>query len=273
VKDVLRAALRDAPAALQPRNVLREYLQARVLGVLQAEGAFVPLAFVGGTALRFVYGLPRFSEDLDFSLERPQGGYEPERYADALLGTFRLEGYDVAVRSRLETTIDRIDVRWSGLMYELGLSPHPDETFTVRVETDTRPPEGAGLEVTSVMRHRPLRIQHHDRASLMAGKVAALLTGDWVKGRDVYDLVWYLSDAGQPPPNAGLLRSALEQWGHGDVGERAERWASVVGERLEAADWPAVQRDVSPLLERREDVALLDREAVFALLARVAGKE
>ena len=60
-------------------NLLREYLQAFVLRSLHESEAFVHLSFVGGTALRFLFNLPRFSEDLDFSLETPEG-YEPIKW-------------------------------------------------------------------------------------------------------------------------------------------------------------------------------------------------
>ncbi len=74
MKEYLAELIRDRdPSA--GRNVAREYLQARILSGMQRAGAMIPLSFHGGTALRFLYGVPRYSEDLDFALERPEPGY------------------------------------------------------------------------------------------------------------------------------------------------------------------------------------------------------
>jgi len=269
VKDVVRRILASAPKGIPPRNVLREYLQARMLGALQAQGAFIPLAFMGGTALRFLYDLPRFSEDLDFALEGLDKGYDLDRYADSMVRTFELEGYDTAVRTRTETTVQKAEVRWRGLLYELGLSPHPDEGFMVRFEVDTRPPENAGLEVTVVERHQILRLQQHYRASLMAGKITAVLLRNYLKGRDVYDLVWYLNRRDQPPPNLDLLRAALSQQGRSDLGEMADTWPDLVRQRLREVDWKTVVNDLSPLIERRADLDLMTFEALDESLDRI----
>ena len=271
MKDVLRGILASAPRSIPPRNALREYLQARILGVLQAQGAFIPLAFMGGTALRFLYDLPRFSEDLDFALENPDTDYDLDRYANAMVKTFELEGYDMAVRTRAKTTVQKAEVRWRGLLYELGLSPHSDETFMIRFEVDTRPPENAGLEVTVVERYQMLQLQHHDRASLMAGKIAALLLRNYLKGRDVYDLVWYLNRRNQPPPNLDFLREALSQQGRSDLAGGADTWPNLVRQRLREADWEAVVNDLSPLIERRADLDLMTFEVLDELLDRTIG--
>lgn len=76
MKDDLRDLLRGSASPTEARNLLREALQARLLASLQRAGAMVPLAFQGGTALRFLYSIRRYSEDLDFALERPERGYD-----------------------------------------------------------------------------------------------------------------------------------------------------------------------------------------------------
>ena len=76
MKAYIEQLLRDVADPVAGRNLVREYLQARILECLQRAGAMVPLAFHGGTALRFLYAIPRFSEDLDFALERPSAGYD-----------------------------------------------------------------------------------------------------------------------------------------------------------------------------------------------------
>ena len=131
---------------------------------------------------------------------------------------------------------------------------------------DTRPPKGAGLEITVVRRHVLLRIQHHDRASLLAGKLHAILQRPYPKGRDFYDLVWYLSDRGWPPPNLVLLNNALEQTGWTRPPLTKTGWVAAVRGRLRSVRWEALAADVRPLLESPEDRALLTRETITSLL-------
>jgi hypothetical protein len=73
----------------------------------------------------------------------------------------------------------------------LKLSPHHDEVLAVKIEVDTIPPRGAGLATSLIRRHVLLNLQHHDQASLLAGKLHAILQRPSLKGRDLYDLAWY----------------------------------------------------------------------------------
>lgn len=74
MKDRMISLVTSRPPAVDGVNLMREYLQATVLASLQDSKAFMPLAFHGETCLRFLYRIARFSEDLDFALERPAGG-------------------------------------------------------------------------------------------------------------------------------------------------------------------------------------------------------
>lgn len=140
------------------RNRAREYLQALILSSLQRAGAFVPLAFQGGTALRFLYAIRRFSEDLDFSLERPDRGYDFASYLRAVQGDLLREGYEVEVRANDRRIVNSAFVSFPGLLFNLALSPHRKESLSVKIEVDTRPPAGAILETTLVRRHLTLHL-------------------------------------------------------------------------------------------------------------------
>ena len=98
MKDYLAQLVRAAPTAVQGRNVAREYLQARVLGALQRVGAMIPLAFRGGTALRFLYAMSRFSEDLDFALERERDRYDFRQLLAAIRSELAAEGYRITLK-------------------------------------------------------------------------------------------------------------------------------------------------------------------------------
>jgi hypothetical protein len=112
-----------------------------------------------------------------------------------------------------------------------------------------------------------LRLQHHDRASLLSGKLHAILQRDYAKGRDLYDLMWYLSDPAWPEPNLVLLRNALIQthWS-GPIPEQ-DNWRGIIYERLKSLDWKTALADVHPFLERPNEIDLLTI-ANFARLLR-----
>jgi hypothetical protein len=131
---------------------------------------------------------------------------------------------------------------------------------------DTNPPHGAGLATTVVRRYVTLQLQHHDRASLLAGKLHAILQRPYIKGRDVYDLLWYLSDPAWPEPNLTLLNNALVQTGWTGGPVTAANWREWVQRRLQALPWEQVVADVRPFLEPAGDAALLTRENMLRVL-------
>ncbi|RLC83669.1 MAG: hypothetical protein DRJ03_16480 [Chloroflexi bacterium] len=268
MKSYLIAQVKACPTPIQGWNLAREYLQARILGLLQNAGAMIPLAFHGGTALRFLYAIPRYSEDLDFALERSVGQYDFRAYLRAIQGELEAEGYEVSIKLNDRSVVHGGFVRFPGLPYELDLSPHPNQVLSIKLEVDTDPPSGAGLGTTVVRRHVTLQLQHHDRASLLAGKLHALLQRDYVKGRDLYDLLWYISDPTWPAPNLTLLNNGLQQTGWAAGTLTPESWRAVVCERVNELAWEQVAADVSPFLEHESDVALLTRENLLRALGR-----
>jgi hypothetical protein len=272
VKERLRELLGAKSGGPAARNLVREFLQANVLAALQRAGAMVPLAFQGGTALRFLHSIRRYSEDLDFTLERPGAGYDFRGCLESVRADLRREGYDADLaRVSDQKAVHSAFVRFPGLLHELGLSGHREETLQVKLEVDSRPPAGAVLETSVVRRHVLLRIQHHDRASLLAGKLHAILQRPYPKGRDYYDLVWYLSDRDWPAPNLVLLNNALAQTGWGKPPLTRTSWATAVRARLRAVRWEALAADVRPLLESAADRELLTRETITRLLDERGG--
>ena len=236
-------------------NRLREYLQAFVLRSLHESEAFQRLSFVGGTALRFLYGLPRFSEDLDFSLENAQG-YAPQKWFSKLNRDMGFVGFDSTVTWNDRKTVHVGWVRVAGLLQEAGLAGVPAQKLSVKLEIDTRPPSGAALESRAVNRYFLVAFRHHDLPSLMAGKVHALCARRYPKGRDWYDLLWYRSQSPPVSPNLRLLQAALDQT-EGARAWPAEGWREVLRRRLKALDVDALRADVAPFLERPADRDLL----------------
>ena len=271
MKEHLAELVRQTATPAQGRNLAREYLQARILAALQRAGAMIPLAFHGGTALRFLYAYGRYSEDLDFALEGDRGSYDFRGYLQAIRTELTPEGYPVELKVSDQKTVHSAFVRFPGLLYELGLSGQQSEVLAVKIEVDTNPPAGAGLSTTVVRRFVVLQLQHHDKASLLAGKLHAILQRPYLKGRDLYDLLWYLSAPDWPPPNLVLLNNALRQtgWTGGTLDEVA--WRLAVAARLREANWDQAVADVRPFLEPNVDVSLLAPESLTRVLVGQEG--
>ncbi len=266
MKDYLRQLLADRKKGLPERGLVREYLQARILQSLQESGAFLNWAFHGGTALRFLYSIPRYSEDLDFALIHPERDCRFREILDAIKRFFEGEDYVIGLTVNDRKTVFSGFIRFPGLLYELGLSPHRNEAISVKLEIDTNPPPGAVTETSLIRRYITLNLLHHDRSSLLAGKLHAVLTRRYTKGRDLYDLVWYLADPAWPSPNLDLLNSALSQTGWTGPKLTEKTWRQQVVKRLDELKWDRAVADVRPFLERQSELSLLTKENCRRLL-------
>ena len=250
---------------VQRLNLLREYVQAFSLRSLHESEAFNRMSFVGGTALRFIHGLPRFSEDLDFSL---LPGAEPDFLPcmSKLKRDLLHAGFAAEVTWNNRTTVHKGWIKIAGILAETGLSPLASQKLSVKIEIDTRPPEGAQSAVRMIDRHLLFSVRHHTLPSLFAGKIHALWTREYTKGRDWYDLVWYTAQHPPVAPNLELLRNALQQT-HPALAAQHADWRQGVMARLEAAEQKMLIADVQPFLERPQDAQWLQKEHLRNVLA------
>jgi hypothetical protein len=257
MKEYLANLVKKTTTTLEGRNLVREYLQARILESLQKSGAMIPLAFHGGTALRFLFSHGRYSEDLDFALEGNREYYNFRDFLKAIRSDLSPEGYQIEIKANDQKTVHSAFIRFPGLLYEMGLSPMQSEVLAVKIEVDTHPPMGAGLATTVVRRFVVLQLHHHDKPSLLSGKLHAILQRSYTKGRDIYDLLWYLSDPTWPAPNLILLNNALAQtnWNGGLLTE--ENWKQQVWQRLQTLIWSGIVEDVRPFVEPSFNMNLL----------------
>lgn len=250
------------------RSLVREYLQMRILLSLQRAGAMIPLAFHGGTALRLLYRLPRYSEDLDFALERQIEQYDFQRYLAAIQHELTGDTYTVEIKLNDRKVVHSAFIRFHGLLYQLGLTPHHDEILAIKLEIDTKPPAGATLATTLIQHHVDVHLQHHDQASLFAGKLHAILQRTYSKGRDWYDLYWYLRQPRWPPPNLAMLNQALAQsgWQKGIVTDHT--WQAYVQERLASLAWSQIVDDVQRFMMNQEELTEFRQETITQLLEK-----
>jgi predicted nucleotidyltransferase component of viral defense system len=266
MKEYLKTLIQSSSSPIEAHNLTREYLQALILQSLQRAGAMTMIAFHGGTALRFLYSLPRYSEDLDFALERKSESYDIRSYLQSIRKDLEAQGYTITLKVNDQKTVHSAFIRFPGLVYELKLSPHQDETLAVKLEVDTNPPGGAVLDTSLVRRHVLLNLHHHDRASLLAGKLHAILQRPYLKGRDLYDLIWYLSDKSWPDPNLVLLNNALNQTKWAGPTLTVENWREIVRSKVELISFEQALDDLQPFLGASEDIGLLTKENLLGLL-------
>lgn len=266
MKDYIKEQIRNIDDPHLAGCIVREYLQARILESYQNSGAFASWVFVGGTALRFLYSMPRFSEDLDFSLTAADTEDNFETLMKKIKKDFEAENYDITIKAKETKAVKSAFVRFRGLLYEMGLSPLESETVSIKVEIDTNPPEGANFQTSIVRRHILLNLQHYDKSSLLAGKLHALFCRKYVKGRDVYDLVWYLSDRTWPGPNITLLNNALKQtnWTGPQITE--DNWRKTLAEKLAHFDWGGIIADLKPFIEKQSELNIITKDNTLELL-------
>lgn len=189
----------------QGEQALREIMQEIALAGLQRSGFFQRAAFYGGTALRIFYGLDRFSEDLDFSLLEVNPRFSLAPYLEGMVAEFSALGMQVSVREKhksARTAVDsaflKPDTDWKelvlfGIVPQEGLGPRPD--IKIKIEVDTSPPLGFATEEKLLLRPFSFYTKCFSLPDLFAGKMHALLFRKWkgrVKGRDWYDLEWYI---------------------------------------------------------------------------------
>ena len=246
-------------------NLLREYLQAFVLRLLHEKEAFTSLAFVGGTALRFLENLPRFSEDLDFSRTEAHG-YEPEKWLAAIKQELVVAGYDARVTWKASRPVHVAWIRIADLLFPAGLSDRADHNLSIKLEIDTNPPQGAEIRASVVTRHLTFVVRHYTLETLMAGKIRALLTRPYNKGRDWFDLLWFSSKRPRVFPNLDFLQNALDQSQEISAMNAAD-WPRMLRERLSTIRVENLVSDTAAFLERTEDRLMLKEQHLRSALA------
>jgi predicted nucleotidyltransferase component of viral defense system len=247
-------------------NTIREYLQAFILRILYKNNFFQQAAFLGGTCLRFIYNIKRFSEDIDFSLQKPKD-FEFEKIIKPLSNELRDSGYTIRVKIKKDGVYSAM-LKFSELLFEAGMSHRKEENFSIKIEIDRQPPAGAQMETHIINKYFMSGVTCFNLATLLAGKINAVLTRNYIKGRDYYDLFWYLSTHKDLQPNIEFLKNAHIQFkGHENQADSdVKNWKSRVIEKVTSVDWKIIQKDMELLIEDRDDLSLFTKKNLLLLL-------
>lgn len=263
----------QADTIYDKKNAVKEIMQEIVLCGLSRAGFFKEAAFYGGTALRIFYGLDRFSEDLDFSLMTENVGFNLNSYFSVLEKEVRAYGLNVTITEKAKVCESNIKSAFlKGNTKEHLLLFYADqpisgitdsELIKIKFEVDTNPPKYATFEHKYRLLPAPYEVNLYDAPSLFAGKIHAVICRAWrnrVKGRDLYDYVFYL--ARQTPVNLKHLRERLLQTQYitEDTECTLDEVKHMLGERFENIDYEQAKSDVEPFIHDSSSLALWSAE-------------
>jgi hypothetical protein len=256
------------------RDALKEIVQEISLVALDRTHFFNYAAFYGGTALRIFHGLERFSEDLDFSLIKPDASFDLGVYFQAIRDELNSYGFDMKVEKKLKTKTSAIQsafIKGGTLIHLIKIaSVNPpvtgiskDELIKIKIEIDTDPPTGATYEVKYRLVPTPYSVRLYDRPSLFAGKLHALLCRNWksrVKGRDFFDYLWYLSK--DIPLNIIHFDTRMRQSKHrsGNQPITLNDIFQLLDARFSSLDFEQVKADVTPFIKDTRSLELWNRD-------------
>lgn len=192
---------------------LREELQYLILRVLYTKMSY-PIYFMGGTKLRLSYGINRFSEDIDLALDKPNPDFPGDRFFKQITKEFseKTTGFHLHAAPNINGNVLKIMLAFSQILHDIGFSPLPSQTIKIKIELDINPPAYATYEKKN---YRSMAgdymISTHDLPTSFAGKLATVLFREYQKGRDYYDLQWYLEQKQKIPINLPYLNANGKQ--------------------------------------------------------------
>jgi predicted nucleotidyltransferase component of viral defense system len=246
-------------------NYVREQLQQIILTALHEAYAFKHIAFVGGTCLRIIHGLRRYSEDLDFSLVNGTD-YDFQDMLRKVNAKLNALGIEHTIKANIKNTVHSAQAGFPTVRRMVGENPMESAKLTIKLEIDTNPPEGWITEHHIQRSDFGLAaVVSYDLASLFAGKLHALCCRNYTKGRDWYDLVWYLTQKPAVSPNLAMLTNSVAQTEGAAAWDGAD-WKARLQDRLKQLDLTIVKADIAPFIERKEELQIFSANALLTLV-------
>lgn len=243
--------------SLERYNQLREILQLEVLSIIDEKSFFRNISFLGGTALRVLYKINRFSEDLDFSLVN-NNDYSFDKLNDTLENELKKRNLNIEVKRGKNKNVRHSFIKFSGLLNELNIYKERDRKLSIKIEIDENPPLGYKTETSLITENFFININHYDKASLFAGKLHAVLDRKYTKGRDFYDLLWFLGQ--KIEPNINLLKNALEQSRGKKLALDHQLVKELLKNRIEEVDFKEILADLKAFLINSQEERFFNKE-------------
>lgn len=249
--------------AIEQDNVLQELMQHYCLVSMAKIGFFKFAEFHGGTFLRIVHKLQRFSEDLDFVLKKPDPQFTWKKYLDKIQMDLQSENIAVEVqdKSKAELTVKKAFLKTDSIgkiiLLKLPYGRYRNRKIKIKLEIDINPPEGSEFETHYINFPVMTAITCQTLGSSFAGKCHALLCREYVKGRDWYDFIWYVNR--KIEPNLNLLNHALFQQGPwaGTYIKPSFSWlVEQLQKKIETLDWLQARKDVERFVPQQSEMDL-----------------
>ena len=268
MKEILQKKIQGVARPENKYHALREGLQHLILKILDDGGFFQHMSFMGGTALRVLFEIQRFSEDMDFSLQKPRDPkFEFKKMVAVLAQQLEIYGLPAETKMKLEGPVLNVFLRFENILQELGVSRRQGEKLAIKLEVDTNPPAHARYEVRLVQKDFMFSVVHHDLSTLCAGKLLAFLNRSYTKGRDVYDLIWFCGQ--KSPANRQFFESGMQQVTGQSGPWTEEALAKALIEKVEATDLSVAVKDVLPFLEDPKETRFFERAILLSLVRQI----
>lgn len=260
-------------ASTSTPNVEQEVMQKIALAGLSRGGFFKHAAFYGGTCLRLFHQLPRYSEDMDFTLREKNSNIHLEDFFPYIIEEYHLAGHEVVIQKKDKKMFGRVESAFLKENTEVfDIKFQTKKTVKVKIEMDTDPPLGFETENLPLSRPYPFVVCCVTLSDLYAGKMHALLYRNWktrVKGRDWYDFQWYV--ANRVPLNFEHLQKRIREFNDEDITK--ERFMEMLHEKLSTTDIESVKQDVRGFIFNQRDIEIWSNEYFLKLADMMVFKE
>lgn len=247
------------------RNAIHEVMQEITLAGLYRNGFFEKAAFYGGTCLRIFHSMPRFSEDLDFSLVAKADSFNLKEYFPAIIAEFRALGREVVINKKEKSFSGDIESAFLKDDTEIyNLAFQSERTIKVKIEVDTNPPLEFLTEQKLLLQPFSFMTRCFVLPDMFAGKIHALLFRNWktrVKGRDWYDFEWYIRN--QIPLGFSHLQVRTRQLNDFEMSK--EDFIDKLKTRLNSTDIDLVKKDVSPFIQDEKSLEIWSNDYFLQL--------
>ena len=268
----------------EKKNALKEVIQEIALCGLSRAGFFNKAAFYGGTALRIFYGLDRFSEDLDFSLIKPEEDFQLSSYFSGLESELKSLGLKFSIEEKAKTADTAIKSAFlkgntkQHIISVYGaeeLHINSNENIKIKFEIDTNPPAFAQFENKYGLLPTPYQVKLYDLPSLFAGKLHAVICRSWkhrVKGRDLYDLVFYISKSAKVNLKHLQARFIDSKFLRPDEPFDINILKGMLRTHFENIDFSQAKEDVLPFIKDKHKLDLWSKDFFVAITENINGE-